>query len=341
MAATLKQVATLAAVSTATASLALNGGPVNEKTRQRVLECAAQLNYVPSALGRSLTTGTTRTIQFVILTSNLYTDTVRRTSLFYYILEGIMSVAAQNGFGLRFDVKSHDDPTLGRYFESTAGSGAVDGLAIIPQFLRDFGFMETIRRQKFPYILLRPERFGPADNYVDMGNYDGGQIVANLFLKAGTQRTAIINGPELHFDSIERERGFVDGLMRAMPTRLDRVYGDFTIESGYDRMTELLEKGVPDSLFCANDYMAAGAIKRLTEVGLRVPDDVSVVGYDNNDIGIATAPALTTVDNHFFDLGVAMGEELLLQVRGKSSAHRQVAPRLVARASHRSRKKRR
>jgi DNA-binding LacI/PurR family transcriptional regulator len=333
---TLKEVAAHAAVSTATASLALNGGPVNEKTRQRVIESANQLNYIPNAIGRSLITGKTKTIQFLILTLDRYTDTVRRTSLFYYILEGIMSVSSKAGFGLRFDVKSHDDPALPVYFERLVGGSAIDGLAIIPQFVRDYGFMKPLLRRDFPYVFLRPSRFGKKDNFVDMGNFEGGQMVARIFLENGSRRIGLINGPELHFDSIERERGFADAIQPSRPAAFSKVYGDFTIESGYACMAELLKKGSVDAVFCANDYMAAGAIRKLTEVGLRVPEDVSVVGYDNNDIGVALTPPLTTIDNRFFELGASLGRGLLSIIAGKQASVRQtVRPILVERNSHR------
>jgi DNA-binding LacI/PurR family transcriptional regulator len=333
---TLKEVAAHAAVSTATASLALNGGPVNEKTRQRVIESASRLNYVPNAISRSLITGKTKTIQLLILTLDRYTDTVRRTSLFYYILEGIMSVSSTAGFGLRFDVKSHDDATLSTYFERLAGDSAIDGLAIIPQFVRDYSFMKPLLRRKFPYVFLRPSRFGKRDSFVDMGNFEGGQMVARIFARTECRRIGLINGPELHFDSIERERGFVDAILPSRPTAFSKVNGDFTIESGYACMADLLKKGRVDAVFCANDYMAAGAIRKLTEAGLSVPEDVSVIGYDNNDIGVAVTPPLTTIDNRFFELGVSLGRGLLSIIAGKQASVRQTLhPILVERSSHR------
>ena len=121
---TLKDVAEFSGVSTATVSLALNGGPVNAKTRARVIEAARKLNYVPNAIGRSLITGRTGNILLLTLTSDLHTDTVRKTSLFYYILEGILSIANEHKYGVRFDVKGHDDPGLAEYFERLVGGGA-------------------------------------------------------------------------------------------------------------------------------------------------------------------------------------------------------------------------
>lgn len=333
---TLKDVAEFSGVSTATVSLALNGGPVNAKTRARVIEAARKLNYVPNAIGRSLITGRTRNILLLTLTSDLHTDTVRKTSLFYYILEGILSIANEHKYGVRFDVKGHDDPGLAEYFERLVGGGAVDGIAIIPQFQRANDFMKEILHHRFPYLLLQPKRFGPTENFVDMGNYEGGFMVAELFVAAEAKRVVFINGPKLHVDSIERERGFRDGIAKANLELLRVWYSDFTIQGGYLGMSELLRQGRPDSVFCGNDYMAAGAVRRLLEAGIRVPGDVSVVGYDDNDICTGIFPPLTSVNNRFFELGNALAEGLFAQIDGQTDARQQtLVPFLVERQSHR------
>ncbi|MBV9390413.1 MAG: LacI family DNA-binding transcriptional regulator, partial [Verrucomicrobia bacterium] len=106
---TLKHVADLAGVSTATASLALNQGPVNEKTRERVVTAARRLNYVPNRVGRMLHTGQAKTICLLFMTSPRHADIVHYTSLFYYLIEGVLAVADKAGYSLRLEVKSHED----------------------------------------------------------------------------------------------------------------------------------------------------------------------------------------------------------------------------------------
>ena len=334
---TLKDVAEYAGVSTATVSLALNNGPVAAKTRLRVQEAARALKYVPNAIGRSLTTGRTHTLLLVTMISESHADTVRKTSLFHYILEGFLSTATARGYGVRFDVKSHDDLSAAAYFEELVGGATVDGVAVIPQFSRDGDLLAPLKREKFPHVVLRPGRFGTEDNFVDMGNYAGADMVAKLFAAAGAKRIAFINGPPTHFDALERERGFRDGLAVAKPEVIKVWYGDYTIEGGYVGMSEILRGMRPDSVFCANDYMAAGAIRRLLEAGIRVPDDVSVVGYDDNDVCTGLFPPLTSVNNHFFDLGNALAESLLAQIDGHPLARQQtLVPHLVERQSHRA-----
>ncbi|MBV9673890.1 MAG: substrate-binding domain-containing protein, partial [Verrucomicrobia bacterium] len=169
----------------------------------------------------------------------------------------------------------------------------------------------------------------------DIENSIGGQLVASLFSRAGHRKIAMINGPEMHVDAIERERGFIEGLSDAGLFKVTKRYGDFLIQSGYSNMNSILDELMPDAVFCANDYMAAGAIKALWEAGVRVPTDVSVVGYDNNDICEAIIPSLTTIDHRLEELGQCLAQELLDLVQGrKSEIHRSIVPRLVERGSH-------
>ena len=333
--ATLKEVAKLAEVSEATASLALNNGPVKESTRKRVLACAKRLHYVPHRLAGILTTGRTNTIALLIMTSAKHADTVHETSLFYYLVEGILSVVDQAAFSLRFDVRSHEDPHLTTYFEHVAGDRSLDGIIIVPQFLRDYHFLNILRQRSFPYIMLRPAHFGSSINYVDMGNFVGGKTVANLFKSLGCKKIALINGPDTHLDAMERERGFTDGIALAGLSRFEKRYGDFTIRSGFQAMEKILSKFIPEAIFCANDYMAAGAIKCLHERKINVPGDVAVVGYDNNDISDGLFPSLTTVDNRFEELGKTLAKELLALINGtKASAQCVIKPVLIKRQSH-------
>ena len=135
MRATLKEVAELAKVSIATASMALNRGEVKESTRTRVLESAKRLNYVPNRIGRTLNTGKSNTIALLMMTSVQITNIVHKTSLFYYLQRGVLAMVYQANWSLRLDVKSHEDPDLMDYFERVVGDRTLDGIIIVPQYL--------------------------------------------------------------------------------------------------------------------------------------------------------------------------------------------------------------
>jgi DNA-binding LacI/PurR family transcriptional regulator len=332
---TLKDIAGLAGVSTATVSLALNEGPVSEETRQRVLAIARRLNYVPNRVGRMLHTGSAKTICLLFMTSPSHADIVHHTSLFYYLIEGVLAVADQAKYSLRLEVKSHEDPDLLLFFDQVVGDRSLDGIIIVPQFLTDYPFLHTLQTRNFPYILFRPARFGAEVNYVDIENAEGGRLVAQLFARLGHTKIAMINGPQTHVDAIERERGFMEGLSNAGIDTLIRRNGDFLIQSGLSAMKTILQELKPDAVFCANDYMAAGAIKSLWEAGLRVPEDISVVGYDNNDICEGIIPSLTTVDHRLEELGQCLAQGLLALIEGTvPNVRKTILPRLIERQSH-------
>jgi DNA-binding LacI/PurR family transcriptional regulator len=333
--ATLKDVAELAGVSVGTASMALNRGEVKESTRKRVLECAKRLNYIPNRIGRTLNTGKSNTIALLMMTSVKYADIVHKTSLFYYLQQGVLAVVDQANYSLRLDVKAHEDPDLLDYFERVVGDRTLDGIIIVPQYRRDYPFIYPLRQRSFPYVMMRPACFGADVNYVDLDNYHGGQLVAQRFAQRGCRRVAMINGPETHVDAIERERGFFEGLVAAGVKQVTKRYGDFTIPSGTAAMESILKEFTPDAVFCANDYMAAGALKVLRGRGLVVPDDVAVVGYDNTDLCLALDPTLTTVDYRAADVGRCLATELLALITGKAkSVGVVIRPFLVERESH-------
>lgn len=333
---TLKEVAELAGVSVATASLALNhNARIKESTRKKVSACAKALNYVPNRIGRTLKNGKSNAIAVLAMTSTRYADIVHETALLYYCLEGVLSIVDRAHYTVRFDVKSHEDPMLINYFERVIGERSLDGIVIVPQFARNYQFVELLHRNQFPYVLLHPPRFVDWANCVDMGNYRGGQIVADLLKRCGYRQIAFINGPETHIDAMERERGFLDALASAGITRFAKRYGDFTISSGLAAMRSILGEFRPEAVFCGNDYMAAGALKCLRESGIRVPEDVAIIGYDNNDLCVGLVPSLTTVDAHHEKLGKLLAKELLSLIDHKTkSVSRFVNPVLVERDSH-------
>lgn len=297
--------------------------------------CAKALNYIPNRIGRSLKNGKTNAIALLAMTSPRHADIVHETTLLYYLIEGVLSVADGAHYTVRFDVKSHEDPMLMNYFERLIGEGSLDGIVIAPQFARDYRFVEVLRRSQFPYVMMHPPRFVDSANYVDMGNYKGGRIVGDLIKRCGYRRIAFINGPETHVDAIERERGLLDSLASAGILQFAKRYGDFTIPSGFSAMKSILRENRPEAVFCGNDYMAAGALKCLHEAGIRVPEEVAIIGYDNNDVCLGVVPSLTTVDAHHEGVGKLLAEALLALIDNKvKSVAKTVDPILIERKSH-------
>jgi DNA-binding LacI/PurR family transcriptional regulator len=157
---------------------------------------------------------------------------VFETSLMYYFLQGILRVLDRQNYSLRLEIKSHDDADLKNYFAHLIGDQSLDGIILVPQFLRDYFFLDLRRDAAFPYVVLQPACFGDQINLVHIENAEGGRLVGELFGRRGYWRVAMINGPEGNIDAIERERGFYEALKEAEITETAKRYGDLTILCG-------------------------------------------------------------------------------------------------------------
>lgn len=305
---TLKEVATLAGVSLATASLALNGKPVNERTRKLVLQCAKQLGYVPNRSGRTLITGKTNIIHMVILNSVRYANLVVDTTFFYNYIEGVLEAAGEHSYSVTFDVKNWEDEDLSDYFYRKIHGHAVDGLIIIPQYTRELSFLEVIK--DFPFVLLNSHLKDPGILSFDVNNYAGGSLVASYMRSCRFKQVAFINGPEEHYDASQRRRGFFDTLQDER-IHISQYNGDWTGRSGYHAAEKIFSSSKVDAVFCGNDFMASGVLRYLYQHSISVPNEVSLIGYD--DIGLASAlyPRLTTVDGRLPEIGYGLGKKLL------------------------------
>lgn len=311
---TLKDVALMAGVSPATASLAINGKPVNEETRRLVLDCARQLNYVPNKIGQTLITGKSNTILMVLLNSTKYANLVVDTTFFYDYIEGVLEAAGEYGYSVVFDVRNWEDPDLNDYFYAKVHDKSVDGIIIIPQYIRPYSFLKIL--DGFPSVILNSHLKDANITSFCIDNYQGGRIVAEYMLKCGFTNIAFINGPKEHFDAQERRRGFFDVIRSKKPVIPDIIErdGDWTIRSGFEAAEEIFKKDSVEAVFCGNDIMTSGVLRFLYQNGFHVPDDVSLIGYDNMGLSRAIYPRLTTVDGLLHEIGLSLGNLLLSKI---------------------------
>jgi len=324
--ANLKDVARLAGVSVATVSQALNGKYVNEKTREKVLRCAAELKYYPNKSGRTLITGKASSVMLVVINSKNHADIVNESTFFYHIIQGILKVVQDHDHSFLFDVKNWEDGDLTEYFTRRVNDRSTDGLIIIPQYIRPYDFLNVLG--DFPVVFQNACCAADKLNTVFIDHEHGARLVAESFLKTGYKKIAIIHGPEDHYDGFQRKRSFLETMKNngILIPEVSQIYGDYTIESGYRGAARLLRENRPEAIFCANDYMAAGAMRCLKENGLNIPGDVAVAGYDNVELSQAVFPQLTTVDGRMHELGIALAENLF---KVMSTGHSPVNIRLV------------
>ena len=322
-------VARLAGVSQPTVSRALRpDSQVSAVTRERVRKAAETLGYVPSELGRSLSTRSTRQIAMVADVDN---------PLYPQLVGPLHDAFAAQGY--RMVLLAERDEELGE--DERLLDGSIDG-AVLTTSQRNAALPLQLTERHVPFVQLnRVSDLVEADS-VTADNAAGGRLVADLLVSLGHREIGAIFGPKETSTAGERERGFRAGL-RAAGVRLSAqrvVRGWFTYRVGFDGMRRMLDRGdLPTAVFCSNDIVAVGALNALTAAGLRVPDDVTVVGFD--DLAIAAWPvfALTTVRVDFEAMARRAAELLLdrLAEPARRPAHQRFPVELVLRTTHRPR----
>jgi LacI family transcriptional regulator len=307
---TIRDVARLAGVSIGTASKALNGsGRVSAETRATVVRVAKSINYRPNALAQSLHRARSMTVGI------LSTDSFGRFS--FPIVAAIERRLADHGVAV-FMCNATDDPARERRHVEQLLGKRVDGLVVTARRIDRREPIEPILRGlPVVYVFSRVEH---PDAFCLLPDDEGGAKLAVAHLAAlGRQRIAAITGPE-RFEAVRlRESGYRAGLGEAGLSALPVLHGPWSEAWGREAVQTLFSRpGVaPDALFCASDQIARGAIGALREMGIAVPTDVAVVGFDNWDVMTeATLPPLTSIDMNLEALGREAGAALLEMIAG-------------------------
>ena len=294
-AARLEDVAALAGVSTATASKALHNKPrISEETKQRVLDAAKQLNYSPNKLAQSLARGTTGTI-------GLVTSDLQGRFSTPILIGAENELRAQSTSVLLANARG--DAALERQHVEKLLSLKVDGLLIVqcetnprPTLGHDWGV---------PLVYVYGPSTDPKDCSVTCDNVDAGRMAINHLISCGRRHIAIIGGDETYTAATDRTKGALEALseLGIEPA------GQFVtaMDEGWGRAATrlLLDQGVKfDAVVCQNDQLARGCIDVLKQQGLRIPDDVAVIGHDNWSVLTSSSrPALTSIDNETETIG--------------------------------------
>lgn len=334
--ATLKDVAKAAEVSIASASRAINGlDNVAEGVRARVLDAASKLRYVPHGGARSLAMSRTNTIG--LLLPDIYGE------FFSEIIRGV-DVAARNR-GLHLLVSGSHGDVREAVAAIMAMSGRVDGLLVMSPFV-DSQDLGAVLPLSLPLVTIA-SRIGQVDRgAISVDNFGGGRLAVQHLVEQGCTRLAHISGPASNFEAQERQRGYDAAVaeLGASVTHVTTLEGDFVEESGFRAMKSIIDSArssgtpMPDGIFVANDMMAVGALFALKESGVKVPEDVAVVGFDDVPIARFASPALSTLRVGVFELG-RQGLELLANALADPDGGRAegivISPELVIRESSR------
>ncbi len=336
MASTLEDVARLAGVSRSTVSRVVNDHPnVRSETRDRVRQAICNSGYQPHAVARSLATNRTHIIGIVIpeAVTTLFDD-----PFFPLLLRGATEACNMHDYHLMLSLfaASADQQEMYQHF---LRNGYLDGVLVASAPLKD-PVVPSLLRDHLPFISVgrHPDE---QVHYVDVDNIGGARMAVEYLIRLGHRRIATITGPLDTMPGQDRLEGYRQTLeAHRVPAKEELIVeGDFTENSGRVGMQRLLSAS-PSAVFAASDVMAIGALKTLREVGLQVPQDVALVGFDDVPIASVVEPALTTVRQPIDRLGWMATEVLLsviedsLELEGETPTHRIILPtELVVRAS--------
>ena len=322
-------VASAAGVSRATVSRVVNGSTtVTPEILELVNEAIARLNYVPNRMARSLASRRTDVIALIVPES---TSTVFADPFFAPVVRGVARALSDTDYTLNLLVASEARPEKTRRYLQ---GGNVDGALVVSHHEEDHSYVGL--GDTLPIVFGgRPLNPLLADaHYVDVDNRASAASAVSHLVGLGRTRIATIAGRQDMPAGVDRLEGWRSVVSAAGLEASLVEYGEFTQESGAVAMERLLKRGPLDAVFVANDQMASGALQVLRSHGLTVPDDVAVVGFDDDTFASTLTPPLTTVHQPAADLGAAMAAVLVRLLAGREAPHRTLVPtHLVHRAS--------
>ena len=316
-------VAKAANVSRTTVSLVLNdvkGIQIGEQTRLRVLQAAKDLGYVPNAAARALVSNRAQIIGLLLTRSPQH---IASDGFLTQILDGLIEIVRAQGMRLLIDII--DPEHQKEVYLQLVRAKHIDGVILSgPRF--DDEALQALVEDGFPMVLMGDI---PGQDFysVDVDNFAASRMAVSHLEKLGHTRIACITNASLSYTAAsDRLRGYRSALEAAnLPFDESIVrYGDFNINSGYAQMTNLLEAGVKfTAAFVASDEIALGAKAAIRDRGLKVPDDIALVGFDDLPIAFYMDPPLTTVHLPALDLARHACEMLIDILHGKSPARKQ------------------
>lgn len=334
--ASLRDVAAKAGIGIATASAVLNGSKTNtrvsEATRERVIAVASELNYHPNALARALTGQPTRTLGLLF---GLERATVAVANPFAFaVIQGIVAGAAVERYNVTlFTDPWHDAQRSGGPWRD----GRTDGVILLA-VANDSDVIQTLTEIGVPVIAVSSACTDPNIMSVDVDNAFGARLATQTLIDYGHLRIAHLPGDDNLTNAIERQIAFLETCKDAgIDVPVDYMpAGSFEGPSGYERTLALLKlEDRPTAIFAANDTLAVAALQAAAELGLSVPRDLSVIGFDDIPVAEFTTPPLTTIQQPLAEIGATAARLLIDFLEGRPVDPNTVvfAPRLILRGS--------
>jgi LacI family transcriptional regulator len=309
---TIKDVAFSAGVSIATVSNVVRGKDAlyTPQTAQRVWHAIHVLNYRPNHSAQSLARKYTHTLGFAVhrahgrLTTNTYLSAM---------LDGFLEFVTDVGYQVKLVTLGADDPA---YSVSQVEDGSMDGVVLVAPPAGS-PLLAWAQDTRLPNVLAGSIPPGVKLPCVDVDDEAAMIEGVNYLIQQGHRRIGLIAGPQNQWSACRRERGYLRALQEAgLPARPEqRFQGDYTAPSGEAGARALMRQdNRPTVIACSNDWMALGAIGALQPMGLRVPEDVSLLGFDDIDVARWLQPPLTTIRQPIQEIGRKAAELLIRQI---------------------------
>ncbi|MEN6394023.1 MAG: LacI family DNA-binding transcriptional regulator [Anaerolineaceae bacterium] len=305
---TLEDIAKQSGVSRSTVSRVVNNHPnVSEDVRKRVKEVINKTGYQPHAAARTLASQRSWMLGLVLprSVSSFFAD-----PYFPRLTQGIAQACNQYNYTLGlFLISTKEDEEA--IFPRVSRKGLLDGILLQSDQLGD-QLTDQIIQSKIPLVIIGRPFYNKNVSYIDVDNVNGAFTAVSHLIRLGYQRIGTITGVSTRTVSVDRKEGYIKALTER-GRNIDEsliVEGDFTEAGGYYAMQQLLPNK-PDAVFAASDIMAIGAMRAIREAGLRVPEDIALVGFDDLPLATMPEPRLTTIRQPVYQFGVKAVEILL------------------------------
>ncbi len=326
--ATIKDIARQAGVAPSVVSRALNNKyGVKNSTKELIQKIAREMDYYPNTAARSLVTRRTETIGVIMadLSEPYYSQ----------IIKGMEYVASQTGFTLLFS-NSYESIEHNRVLQKMIFAERVDGLVIVGSNIQEKNFVATLLEQKIPFVLIERNFSNPRVNCIWVDNMAGAYMATKYLIEHGHRKIAHVAGNLYYQVTLDRIDGYKKALNEAGIRYSEELVtsGNFISPDAYTAVKELLRHECT-AIFAASDAMAYGALQAIHDMGLSVPEDIAVVGFDNLEFSALTNPPLTTIKQPRYEMGEKSLSILTDILRGESKEGVKIClqPELMVRRS--------
>lgn len=331
--ATINDVARLAGVSKRTVSRVINQSEnVNPSTRKKILEVIEELGFSPSKQARGLASRRSYLLGLVYNEQN--------PAFIHSIQNGILSVCVKHGYELVVHPFDYQSETLVMDVLKFVGRARLDGIIILPPSSANQQLADALRQSSIHYVRLAAIKVDDMAHMVISADRLAMSQVADLFVDQGHKYIGIVTGPAHRIATTERFEGLRDELARRgiSSKSLQVERGDFSYESGRRCATALLKRDPRSTaIFASNDEMAIGVINQAMDLGLNVPSDLVVVGYDDGPLALRLRPSLTTLRRPNETMAHLAAKKLIALIGGDLQGSEQIAttlmPELILRES--------